>query len=93
MATWDDSVIYFYEYEEHSNMALMADVRFNSYSDNECVDEEIEVIFDLSHNQIIIMLNEFIKKNHNVPSKLKSLRKAHFILTHKYNSLQKTFLT
>lgn len=50
----------FDEDEEQLNMALMADVHSNSNS--EFVNEEIEVLSNFSRSELLIMLNENLKK-------------------------------
>lgn len=47
----------------------------NVHSDIVFVDDKIELLSDLFYNELIIMLNEFLNKNHNVSSKLKNLKK------------------
>lgn len=47
-------------------MALMEDTHSNSDSDDESVVEEIEVLSNLSHNELIVMLNELLNKNHKI---------------------------
>lgn len=77
MTTSDDFDKSSNEDEEQANIIMMAYGLFDSKS--EYVDEEIEVLFDLSHNEIIIMSIEFLKKVHNVSSKFKYLIKTHSI--------------
>lgn len=65
MAIWDDSNESSDESsddEEQANMALMGDVDFESRS--ECVDEEIKVLSDLTRSELIIVVNDFLNKNH-----------------------------
>lgn len=57
-------------------LILFADVCSNFDTDNEYVDDKIKVLFDLSLNELIIMLNEFLNEDHNVSSKLKNLKKS-----------------
>lgn len=72
MATWDDSDESD-EDEEHANTALMAYVRFSSDSNNEFVDEEMELLSNLSCNE---------QESHNISSKLKKSHKNSFHLNH-----------
>lgn len=53
MATLDD----FDEDEEHANVALITDVCYDSK--NESIDEKIEVLSDISHNELISILMSF----------------------------------
>lgn len=76
-------------------MALVAYILSSSDFDydpnNQSVDEQIEVLYDLSRNDLLNMLNELLNKNHNDSSKLKNLWKAHSILIANYDSHEKQF--
>lgn len=76
------------EDEEQENMLLMTSV--HSDTESELVDDdEIKVLFYLTCDELISMLNEFLSKSHIISSKHRNLKKVHHILIEECKSLEK----